>query len=227
MVNILPYDPKVEVLWATPSPAEQVIRACSVTQKGVFAGEAEPNAALIKFLLRAGHGSPLEHAVISFDISQISRACADQVRTHRVASHTMSSTHYQDHSGYAHRVSHEMINVPTRDAITTLIHEYMWNLTNGILKEDARQALPFSIEVRQILTINARSLVNFLTLRMCYRNTTETILLAEHIHKAAVAWFPELFTYVGKACDFGGCKEGKMACDKATREKGLDQYVRA
>lgn len=233
MVNILPYDPKVEVLWATPSPAEVVTRACSVTQRGVFAGEAEPNAALIKFLLRADHGSPLEHAVISFDISQISRACADQVRTHRIASHTMSSTHYQDHSGYRHRVdlqdfrqNYMHISAGISAGITGAMYGYVSARDAGVPLEAARQCLPLSTEVRQILTINARSLVNFITLRLCYRNTMETILLAERVHKAAIRWFPELFTYAGKACDFGGCKEGKMACDKAAREERLNWYAK-
>lgn len=229
MVNILNYDPQVEVLWATPDPAEQVIRACSVTQKGAFTGEVEPNAALIKFLLRADHGSPLEHAVISFDISQISRACADQVRTHRMASHTMSSTHYQDHSGYTHRADlqdYRQNYMHIAAGIHGAMHGYVSARNAGVPVDVARQCLPLSIEVRQILTINARSLVNFLTLRSCYRNTMETILLAERVHKAAVNWFPELFTHVGKACDFGGCKEGKMACNKQAVTDRLEWYAK-
>ena len=112
MVKILPYDPKVEIIWSTPNPVEVVTRACSNTEKGIFAQEVSPNAALVKFLYNAEHGNPLEHAVISFDITQIYRACADQLRTHRITSPTMSSTHYQDHSGYPHRVSLAMVDEP-------------------------------------------------------------------------------------------------------------------
>ena len=229
MATILPYDPKVEILWATPNPANVVTHACSVTQRGIFAlgvGLTCDKAKLVQFLYNAGHGNPLEHAVISFDITQISRACADQLRTHRMASHTMSSTHYQDHGGYAHRVSHEMLaDASFRQVIETAMHGYDLAIETDLLKEDARQLLPLSTEARMILTINARSLMHMLPLRMCYRNTTETVLLAERLCKAAHSWFPELFACAMKPCDYEGCKEGKMKCNYAAVEKRLKQYA--
>lgn len=229
MATILPYDPKVEILWATPNPVDAVTHACSVTQRGIFAlgvGLTCDKAKLVQFLYNAGHGNPLEHAVISFDITQISRACADQLRAHRMASHTMSSTHYQNHSEYAHRVSHEVLadaDIPL--AVETAMRGYNLAIGTGLPKEDARQLLPLSTEARMILTINARSLMHFLPLRMCYRNTIETILLAERLRKAAYTWFPELVHMAVKPCDYEGCKEGKMKCDFAAVEKRLEQYA--
>ena len=232
MATILPYDPKVEVLWATPNPAEAVTHACSVTQRGIFAlgvGLTCDKAKLVQFLYNAGHGNPLEHAVISFDITQISRACADQLRTHRMASHTMSSTHYQDHGGYTHRVdSWEFIT--DKHLVSGAIEHAMAAYHKLTAHRDvpvsvARQILPLSTEARMILTINARSLMHMLPLRMCYRNTVETILLAERLCKAAHSWFPELFACAMKPCDYEGCKEGKMKCNYAAVEKRLKQYA--
>ena len=231
MTTILPYDPKVEVLWATPNPVDAVTRACSVTQRGVFFNDKETSlpsgqAKLIQFLYRAGHGNPLEHAVISFDITQISRACADQLRTHRMASHTMSSTHYQDHTDYKHRVSREVLaDISLPMAIETAMHGYDLAIGASLPKEDARQLLPLSTEARVILTVNARSLMHFLPLRMCYRNTIETVLLAERISAAAWGWFPELLACAMKPCDFEGCKEGKMKCDYLAAKKRVEQYA--
>ena len=227
MVKILPYDPKVEIIWSTPNPVEVVTRACSNTQKGIFAQEVSPNAALMKFLYSAEHGNPLEHAVISFDITQISRACADQLRTHRITSPTMSSTHYQDHSDYPHRVSLLMVDEPyTVNAINCAMEMYHKCIAHRDLpKEDARQLLPLSIEVRYMLTINARSLAHLIALRSCYRNTIETILCADRIWQVAHQWFPELFDHVGKPCDFEGCHEGKMRCNKQAVKERLDQYA--
>lgn len=225
MVKILPYDPRVDIIWSTPNPVEVVTRACSNTQKGIFAQEVKPNAALMRFLYTAEHGNPLEHAVISFDITQVSRACADQLRTHRMTSPTMSSTHYQDHSDYPHRVSHEMqLNGRAMDSIHVLMDQYAWSIQNGVAKEDARQMLPLSTEVRYILTINSSSLAHMLYTRMCYRNTLETILCAERMHRAAMTWFPELFEHVGRACDEGKCKEGKMRCSYTHVADRLHQY---
>ena len=225
MVKILPYDPKVEIIWSTPNPVEVVTRACSNTQKGIFAQEVSPNAALIQFLYSAEHGNPLEHAVISFDITQISRACADQLRTHRITSPTMSSTHYQDHSKYPHRVPIEMLDDGlTRGALAGVMINYERLIASGEQKEYARQVLPLSIEVRYILTINAQSLAHMLYTRMCYRNTIETVLCAERMHRAAMTWLPELFEHVGRSCDEGHCKEGRMRCDMAQVHERLLQY---
>ena len=221
------YNPRVKVLWATPSPTEVVTRACSITQRGVFADEAEPNAALMKFLYHAEHGSPLEHAVICMDITQISRACADQLRTHRMASHTMSSTHYQDHRNYCHRVEFTSAGVSFNaivEGIEVTMAGYERTIDSGTPKEAARQCLPLSIEVRHMLTINARSLANFIRLRSCYRNTMEMVLLAERMQAAAYSWFPELFGHVMKPCDYDGCREGKMRCDKKAFEERKVYY---
>lgn len=226
MVKILPYNPKVKVLWSTPKPALIVTKACSVTQKGIFANVDSPSSVLIKFLLDADHGNPLEHAVICFDISQISRACADQLRTHRMCSPTMSSTHYQDHSDHPHRMPIEMCS----DGLIGWVDEGLefmikaYNMTKHAAHAEARQILPLSIEVRYMLTINARSLAKMLPMRMCYRNTIETILCAERVRRQAVEWFPELFGWIEKPCVFGKCKEGKMACDHKAVEQRLMSY---
>lgn len=226
--KIRPYNPHVQVIWATPNPTDVVTRACSITQKGVFAGEAVPNAALIQFLNSAEHGSPLEHTVISMDITQISRACADQLRTHRLCSPTMSSTHYQDHSDYTHRVDESFLYGPGAArrtfAIDRVMDVYKQALSLGMLKEEARQLLPLSIEVRYMLTVNAWSLAHILRRRMCYRNTIETVLCANRIWEEACEWFPDLFLYVGKPCTHGVCKEGKMRCNFAAAEQRLKQY---
>lgn len=231
-MQILPYDPKVDIIWSTPNPMDVVTQACSTTQKGIFSKGGTPTPALIQFLYGADHGNPLEHAIICVDISQISRACADQLRTHRTCSPTMSSTHYQVHTDYPHRVPIHMARhgivtaseIQTHEALSNLMLVYTSMLARGTLKEDARQILPLSIEVRYMLTINARSLAHLIKLRSCYRNTIETILCANRLWQIARTWFPELFDHVGKACDFEGCREGKMRCDKAAVAARLSQY---
>lgn len=225
-MQILPYDPKVDVIWATPNPMDVVTQACSTTQKGIFSKGGTPTPALIQFLHKADHGNPLEHAVICLDITQVSRACADQLRTHRTCSPTMSSTHYQVHTEYPHRVAHTMTNMPgVEHTLRECMSRYHSLIDNGWYKEDARQLLPLSIEVKYMLTINARSLAHLIRLRACFRNTIETILCADRMWQVAREWFPELFDHVGKPCDFEGCREGKMRCDKAEVLARLCNYA--
>lgn len=228
MVKILPYDPKVEIIWSTPKPAEIVGMACSTTQKGIFACGVNTSPKLIQFLYSAEHGNPLEHAVICLDITQISRACADQLRTHRTCSSTMSSTHYQNHSDYPHRVPIEMEQDPAVYSSTAECMNAYEQLVDHYGTGDTRQLLPLSIEVRYMLTINARSLAHMIRLRSCYRNTIETILCAKRMRAVAVKWFPELFDHVDKPCyeahNEAGCHEGKMRCNFGEVRRRLEQY---
>ena len=237
-MQIMPYDPIARVIWATPDPAHVVSLACSVTQKGIFAEEGvshtERLSRLIRFLRTAKHGNPLEHAVICFDIGQISRACADQLRTHRMSSPTMSSTHYQIHTGYCHRVHHNLVEDETTvKAINHAMaaYDHIVNVQK-VPKEDARQLLPMSTEVRYMLTINARSLMHLLTTRLCYRNVVEMCMLANVLHGHAREWFPDLFEDVGPTCNFleqgtpgRKCYEGKMACNFKARASEVNEAI--
>lgn len=214
---ILPYDPKVEVLWSTPNPTHAVCTATSNTMKGILAGEINPSSAVVKFLYQANHGSPLEHAVICFEVTQISRACMDQLRTHRMGSFTASSQHYQDHREYKAYMSSRLSqcnNGPT--ILHTVVDEYAKAIDNGMPKEEARQFLPMAMEARVIWTVNARSLANFLNLRLCRRNTEEMILLAKTVRHKADMWFPALFGHVSMDCaqEHTKCRQGKMACGR-------------
>lgn len=224
-MKILEYDPQIKVIWATPNPTEVIGLACDVTQKGMFSNGKDATPKLIKFLYQASHGSPLEHAVICLEISQISRACADQLRTHRIASPTMSSTHYQDHSHNTHRVAKELVDNPYAIvAIKKAMAMYETLIETGYPKEEARQILPLSVEVKYLLTINARSLAHMLKTRLCYRNTIETILCAQAIYGKAYDWFPELFEHVHTVCVNDKCKEGIMCCDYEDVHNKLGKY---
>lgn len=232
--KVLPYSPKVDVIWVTPNPLDVVSRACSTNMRGMMLDETPTtNEDLPGYLFKAGHGTPLEHAVICMDISCISRACLDQLRTHRIGSFSSSSQHYQDHRNYNFRVSHltlEQCKKTTGISIEYAMREIADSYAHlmdehKIAKEDARMLLPMATESRILWTVNARSLVNFLTLRLCYRNVTEMVLLACQVYKTAYSWFPELFCHVKRECYLPcGCRQGKMKCDMLKRVEELYQY---
>lgn len=232
-LSISEYSPKVSVLQATELPECMTQIACSNSMKGIFGVKAEDkgtiigdrNAAkLVRYLYDANHMSPFEHCFITFDVSDISRACADQLRTHRMGSFTMSSTHYQDHNGYPHFVSYGMADLQlTHNAINWSMSSYA-QVVEKFGRENARQFLPLSIGTRMIWTVNARALVNFLNLRMCLRNTDEMVLLASQVHYHARKWFFELFTWVDCDCQYHECKQLGMRCEYATRRAQVRKY---
>ncbi len=216
-VMVKSYQPKVEVLWATPNPQEHVTAACTTTQKGVFAGAqtsmlSQNISPLIAYIIKASHTSPLEHAVISFRLTNMSRATLDQLVRHRIGSFTASSTHYQNHANYEHFI--DLRSFPNKEFLEGIARSVLiYSQMSEYDPPQARQILPLSVGVACIWTVNARSLLNFLNLRMCMRNTVEMVLLARQVRAKLESWFTELWHYGTTDCIHGKCKQGKMRCD--------------
>lgn len=213
-LKINSYSPRVSILWATPDPAIYIAHAASTTQKGIFAQvdteSPTERVRLIKYLITANHTSVLEHAVISFRCSNLSRATMDQLVRHRIGSFTTSSTHYQNHSNYEHFIDFEAFDI---EGFGEQLAQQMavYSKVAATNKLAARQLLPLSVGVVVTWTVNARSLLNFLRLRLCKRNTTEMFMFAQAIFNVANEWFCECFrTDICSTCM--DCSQGKMKC---------------
>ena len=85
--------------------------------------------------------------------------------------------------------------------------------------EDARFVLPNSCETKIMLTMNARSLYNFFSLRACNRAQWEIRDLAFEMLKLCKSVAPTLFSKAGPDCLYGACSEGNMTCGKAKEVK--------
>ena len=66
-----------------------------------------------------------------------------------------------------------------------------------------------------IVTMNARSLMNFFKLRCCNRAQWEIRQLACKMLELVKNVAPNVFSDAGPACVRGGGSEGKMSCGKA------------
>jgi thymidylate synthase (FAD) len=78
----------------------------------------------------------------------------------------------------------------------------------GISKEDARFILPHGTETRLVMTMNARELHHFFTLRLCRRAQWEIRELARKMLILARGAAPEIFDLAGPSCVVEGvCKE--------------------
>lgn len=204
------YDPRVTVLWATPDPASAVANAARLTQMNPYkdAATGTPTEGLIKYLYTAGHRSVFQHAVMSVRMYNISRSCADQVRTAHHLSITSTSQHYKDHSDFPFFCDDDDVAVQclrSREAYAEMVND-------GKPKEEARQCLPMAMGASIIVTGNAQAWANFLHTRMCRRNVQEMILLAMRMDSILSDWFPELFMHVGPQCFEDKCKQGRMSC---------------
>ena len=85
--------------------------------------------------------------------------------------------------------------------------------------EDARFVLPNACETKMVVTMNARSLLNFFRLRCCNRAQWEIRAVAIEMLKLCYKTAPSIFSAAGPACCNGSCSEGKMSCGKMSEVK--------
>jgi len=213
-------DMQVVTKWATPNPGKEIREALTNTMADVSMLTDEPegnvSSKLLKFLFDAEHSSVVEHAVISFMIQGASRSWLAQITRHRIASITSSSQHYQDYRDYDCVVHPSNVNnTDMEDAFDHSICTYNLLIGQGLPKEEARQVLPNAMAVNLKWTINARSLHNFMRLRMCLRNVTEIRVFCDKVFPLVRQWWPEYADILGPPCYTDGkCNQGSMSCGK-------------
>jgi thymidylate synthase (FAD) len=142
---------------------------------------------LINFLMRERHGSPFEHSVFTFYVKAPIFVWREHMR-HRIASYNEESGRYRvlDPEFYIPPKDRKLIQVGKPGAyvfepgtedqyilvgrqITRACEEayerYEIMLQEGIAREVARAVLPVNIYSSAYVTMNARALMNFLSLR--------------------------------------------------------------
>jgi thymidylate synthase (FAD) len=90
---------------------------------------------------------------------------------------------------------------------------------NESVFEDARFVLPNAAETKIVVTMNARELRHFFSLRCCRRAQWEINRLSWTMRSLAAAAAPLLFEGTGPGCMTGGCPEGKMSCGRPYTEE--------
>ena len=210
----------------------------------------ESAARFVDMLSEIGHESPIEHAVFTFGIEGVSRSFLAQITRHRIASYSVQSQRYVEASGFEYVVPPAVeedeaakaayINAMAAaqdayDRLTSILKEKNEKalIAGGAVPaqaakkaekaaiEDARFVLPNACETKLVVTMNARSLLNFFRHRCCNRAQWEIRRVAEDMLRLACEAAPALFRGAGPPCVRGACPEGKMTCGKAAevREK--------
>ncbi len=178
---------------------------------------------LIRKCLKAGHLSVLEHASFTFAVEGISRVTSHQLVRHRLASYSQQSQRYvRLESGDEYLVPP---SVRRRPSLKKRMEEFFMEasdlyselIRSGIPPEDARYVIPSAAATRMVLTMNARELLHFFSLRLCRRAQWEIRKLASLMLKAVRAAAPELFKPAGPPCLLGHCPDGDTACEKEMR----------
>lgn len=204
----------------------------------------------LNMLINIGHESPLEHVSFTFAVEGISRACSHQIVRHRIASYSQQSQRYVKLDQFEYIIPQEINEIEEArelfidsmkkdqevyDKLVDILFEKHYN---NLIKygknekeakgqaekkaiEDARYVFPNACETKMVLTMNTRSLYNFLDHRCCERAQWEIRELAIEMLRQLKEVAPILFKNSGPNCVKGACPEGNMACGNViqVREK--------
>ena len=183
---------KVSLIKYTPDGVKLIAEAVRVT--GPFFNKME-DADLVRYMVKHDYGSVLEHVVFTFELKDISIAISRELLEHRIASHTARSTRYSD-EGDAGFYSPDLSDAQDKEVYTqTLkyVQEQYLQLRDSCGYEVARYLLPMATYCTYTWTINARSLINFLRLRLCKNAAPEMQALARKVKDLVNPIYPEIF----------------------------------
>lgn len=169
-----------------------VLFAARVSTKGEQSledvqADAERSKGLINFLMRDRHGTPFEQNSMTFYVHAPIFVFREHMR-HRMASYNEESGRYRElrpvfyvpapdrklvqegkpgHYTFVDGTAeqHVLVDTETRRVCTEAYAAYQRMLEAGIAREVARIVLPVTIYSSMYVTFNARSLMNFLSLR--------------------------------------------------------------
>jgi len=178
----------------------------------------------VRMLKSLGHESALEHVCFTFGIEGISRAATHQLVRHRVASYSQQSQRYVSMKNTKFIVPEKIAdnkkaNEIFNDCLEKIKQAYQQLNNLDIPKEDARYILPNACASNIVVTMNARELLHFFSLRCCQRAQWEIRKLAEKMLFLGKQAAPVVFENAGPECVRTHCPEGKMSCGKAKEIK--------
>lgn len=242
-VNLIAYTPNPE---KTVACAAKLCYANSGIDELYDGLTPTKSADFVEMLAAMGHESPIEHVSFTFGIEGISRSCSHQLVRHRIASYSQQSQRYVKNNELDYVIPPQIAEIPeARDlfvqtmeadlkvynALTELLQKkhHAAMLESGVAEnqaksmaekmaiEDARFVLPNACETKIIVTMNARSLMNFFTHRCCNRAQWEIKAVADEILRLVCGVAPTLFAAAGPGCYKKSCTEGKKSCGAAEK----------
>jgi thymidylate synthase (FAD) len=181
-------DMGVEVINVSGSD-ELVTRAARVSTGSDFSDLSDERTyGLVGYLMKNRHGTPFEHNMFQFRI-ECPIFVAREFMRHRIASYneisgryselkpvfwipddlrplvqTGKPGHYTLMPGDSHQ--HHLAIISIKNACFTAYNNYLAMLNGGIAREVARACLPVNTYTAFYVTMNARGLMNFLSLRV-------------------------------------------------------------
>jgi thymidylate synthase (FAD) len=184
-------DVTVELIKASASDNDVVwaarVSTAGEQSLGDVGTDASRDAGLINYLARERHGSPFEHTSMTFFISAPIFVFREFMR-HRIASYNEESGRYRELKPVFYvpgperklvqigktgayefidgtKEQYETTVAAIQESCTFAYAKYQEMLAVGVAREVARAVLPVTLFSSMYVTMNARALMNFLSLR--------------------------------------------------------------
>jgi len=213
----------VKIIGFTPNPEKTAAMAAKLTHSKIKPEDLDKKSekellSVLKEVMKLGHTSVVEHSSFSFAISNVSRSLTHQLVRHRIASYAQQSQRYVNLNDPNYVTPPKIAkNKQMRKAYDKTMQE-IWDHYNRLLEmdipaEDARYILPNAACTNIIVTMNARSLLNFFELRCCLHAQWEIRQLANKMLAEVKKVAPIIFQNAGPSCKSKGiCSEHKKDC---------------
>ena len=151
--------------------------------------------------------------MFTFRIEGISRVTLAQLTRHRLASFSVQSQRYVKMNDWKAVIPDTITKSKfLQEADEQIRHSmdlYRRMVEAGIPAEDARYVTPQAITTNLVMTMNARELRHFFSLRCCNRAQWEIRHLADEMLRLCRKEAPILFETAGPGCVTGNCPESR------------------
>lgn len=171
----------------------------------------------LQVAMDGGHESVLEHASFTFEVDEVSRVLLAQITRHRLASFSVQSQRYcganLDVVTPDSMARLELLDdiVAAKKAVDKL---YKHARALGVPHEDCRYYTFQGGHTGFLVTMNARELRHFFSLRCCTRAQWEIRQLANEMLRLCKEVAPVMFADAGPGCVRGHCPEGAKSCKR-------------
>ena len=175
--------------------------------------------------INSGHLSIIEHLPLTFLVEDVSRALTHQLVRHRIASYSQQSQRYakvQTNKDWyvipksittpSHNLQNEgYFEEDYNNLMDNIADFYNRMCEDGIPNEDARMVLPNACFTSIMVSMNARSLVEQCSKRLCKRAQWEIRELYTQMVELIKDIYPTVYSMCVPPCKKDGCKE-KIPC---------------
>jgi len=213
----------VKLIGFTPNPELLPAMAATLTHSKIKPEDHEKTKekelrTVLEQVMKLGHTSVVEHASFTFAISDVSRSLTHQLVRHRIASYSQQSQRYVNltEPNYVippSIVKNKKMRRAYEETMRSIWDQYNKLLEMGIPAEDSRYVLPNATCTNIMVTMNARSLLNFFELRCCLHAQWEIRQCANRMLTEVKKVAPIIFKHAGPACKTRQvCPENKKNC---------------